>query len=348
MYLSPTLCLLLVYQAEPNSSSGTRLSTVSQNQQSHLIPLPGFKGDRHTPCSPAVVAEPPSPGFKCPYCGLCSIDKFFSKSGCPKSNRDQPRFPYLDMTQLELDEPGRKKYLEDRLEYDTYQMVLHFDRLTLSTRKSIREQGILASDLASSMLSFRAFASGVSQTPLLEEHKSVISSTDSIGQIFLILRDYISFFNYEIIKLVIEELGTGEDRTKLNKYEAAFSAFCQRNVFEIPPHVYGQALTHGKKQNVIVFKYTPTVASTLQAVRWTRFEISKILGIQAYSLQLCSVEKGCLELHFLIPAFMTEHVLVSSVSHSKTLLDIGVRLLTSTPLPLKEDPAETRPEAPSM
>ena len=318
-----------------------------QDQQSHLILLPGFKGDKHTPCSPAAVAEPPSPGFKCPYCGICSIDKFFSNAGCPKSSRDQQRFPYLDISQLEH---VKKEYLEERLAYDTYQMVLHFDRLTLSTRKSIETQGILTRELARCMLSFKAFSSNhsASQTPLLEEHKTDILSSDSIVQTFWIIREYISFFNYEIIKLIIEDLGTGEDRMKLKEYEAAFSEFCQRNVFEIPPHVYGQALTHGKKQNVIVFKYTPNVASTLQAVRWTRFEISKILGIQAYSLQLCSVEKGCLELHFLMPAFMTEHVLASSASHSKALLDIGVRLLTSTPLPLKEEPSEAKPEAPSV
>ena len=298
-------------------------------------------------CSPATEVEPLSPGFKCPYCGLCSIDKFFSSLGCPKTNKDNPKFPYLDMTQLEHDEPGRKEYLEDRLAYDTYQMVVQFDRLTLSTRKSIKNQGVLTRDLASSLLSFRAFASSVNQTPLLQEHQSVILSTDSIAQIFLILREHISFFNYEIIKLVIEDLGTDEDRTKLKEYEAAFSEFCQRNVFEIPPHIYGQALTHGTEHNIIVFKYTPTVASTLQAVRWTRFEISKILGIEPYSLQLCSVEKGCLELHFLIPSFMTEHVLASSEICFKALQDINVQLVTPSPSPLKQNPSGDGLETPS-
>lgn len=341
LHFSLSNILSLVHQPEPNSSGDTLLSTV-QDQQLHLVPLPGFMGSEHTLGSSAIVGDPTtdSPGFECPYCGLCSIDKFFSTIGCPKASSEQSRFPYLDFRQLKHNE---KLNLEERLISDTKQMILRFGRLTRSAKRSFEKNGVSVEDVAGSVLCLGAFESDVGQKPLLQEHQSLITNANSLARIFLILTKYTSFFNYEIIQLLIEDLGTDEDKTRMKEYEAAFFEFCQRSVFEIPPHIYGQTLTHGKEHNVIVFKYTPSVATTLQAVRAIRSEIAKVLGLQPFSMQLCCVKKGCLELHFLIPAFMTDYVLASSESCSKALQDIGVRLVSPVSSPHKQNPFQEVP-----
>ncbi len=45
------------------------------------------------------------------------------------------------------------------------------------------------------------------------------------------------------------------------------------------------------------------------------------------ALQLCSVKKGCVELHFLVSAAVAELVFPLSPSQQSALSEIGVRLL---------------------
>lgn len=262
-------------------------------------------------------------GFHCPHCGLCSIDVYFSDTGCPEADTNQPMFPFLDINRLcKVD----RENLQDVLTSETKNMIKSFASLIGCIRKSLEKQEVTVEQLAGSVLNLGAFEAEIGQKPLLEEHKSEIRQARSIASIFLVLSDYTSFFNCEIIEHIIGDIGTDDDKRMLIEYKEMFFSFCKRSVFEVPPHVYGQNPSAENRLKHVAFKYTPSIKHTLLAVRSVRIEISKELGIKPYSLQLCSIKDGCIELNFIVPQFVQGHILkqLAAPDTVENLQKIGV------------------------
>ena len=100
------------------------------------------------------------------------------------------------------------------------------------------------------------------------------------------------------------------------------NAFCQRNVYEIPAKAFSVARQEAKE---FALKCTADTL-TLCDVQELKDRVSEIFGLNYYTLQLCSIREGCVELHFLISAAIADHIFpVSSTQHS-ALSKIGVKV----------------------
>ena len=261
------------------------------------------------------------PGFVCPHCGECSVEEFFSEKGCPKAEQKK-LFPFLDMSALEDD---AKVDLEQRLISDTRKMVFKFADWTLFLKRSLVDRAIPINEIADSVLSLEAFTEDIGHKLLMKEDESTIRKAESIPVIFLTLRAYISFFNYEIMEHLAKHHGSPDDHSMLEEYLTAFNAFCHRSVFEVPPNVYSSKSRTDCK--VFAVKCTERVATTLEGVRGVRGKIADVLGLRACSLQLCSVVKGCMELHFILSTAVANRILPVSPAKQRALNEIGVRVL---------------------
>ena len=261
------------------------------------------------------------PGFVCPNCDECSLEQFFSEKGCPKAEQKK-LFPFLDMSALEDD---AKVDLEQRLISDTRKMVFKFADWTLFLKRSLVDRAIPINEIADSVLSLEAFTEDIGQKLLLKEDENTIRKAESIPVIFLTLRAYISFFNYEIMEHLAKHHGSPNDHSMLEEYVTAFNAFCQRSVFEIPPNVYSSRSRTDCK--VFAVKCTERVSTTLEGVRGVRGKIADVLGLRACSLQLCSVVKGCMELRFILSTAVADRILPVSPAKQLALTEIGVRVL---------------------
>ena len=263
-------------------------------------------------------------GFECPYCKKCSMDQFFSEEGCPQKkqlSKARPLFPYLNTSALPENE---RAVLEMRLKSDTKKMITRFANFTILTRKSIKNRNEPLDEIKDTILSLESFTEGIGVKLLQPQDKVEIRGADTISKVFIVLRSYISFFNYQIIEHLIEHHGSDEDHQRLEEYLNAFEAFCQRNVFEIPPNIFCNSQEIGKK---LVFKCTDGV-STLEGVNELKERVAEVFGLQPFALQLCSIEKGCVELHFLIPSAVADCILPVSPLQYSSLGDLGVRVLT--------------------
>ena len=258
------------------------------------------------------------PGFVCPNCGECTLEQFFSEKGCPKVEQ-KTSFPFLDMCALEDD---AKVDLEQRLISDTRKMVFKFADWTLYLKRSLVDRAIPINEIADSVLSLEAFTEDIGQKLLMKEDENAIRKAESIPVIFLTLRAYISFFNYEHLA---KHHGSPNDHSMLEEYVTAFNAFCQRSVFEVPPNVYSSKSRTDCK--VFAVKCTERVATTLKGVRGVRGKVADVLGLTPSSLQLCSVVKGCMELRFLISTAVADRILPVPPAKQRALNEIGVRVL---------------------
>ena len=144
------------------------------------------------------------------------------------------KFPYLDVSSLSENE---KADLEVQLRLDIINIKARFSDFRVAIRDSL-ESRVPLDKIKDSILSLEAFTDGIGVKVLDPEDEKKIEMADSMSKIFMTLRTYISFFNYEIIEWLISQYGTNDDKKMLQEYCQALDAFSQRNVYEIPPRAY--------------------------------------------------------------------------------------------------------------
>ena len=265
-----------------------------------------------------------SSGFLCPYCGKCTVEQFFSEEGCP-NKKPSPLFPNLDMSKLS---ESQRASLEMQLSSDTRHMITKFAKFSVSIRDSLDAGEVPLDKIIDTVLSLEAFTEGIGVNILDPQDQKEIRAATSVARVFTILRSYISFFNYEIIEHLIQCHGSTEDNKKLEEYLNAFNTFCQRSVFEVPPSVFCNSNQPSGK--VFAFKCTePSRLARLEDVLSVKERIAKIVGLKPLALQLCWIKKGCVELHFLIRAAVSDHIVQIPPSQLSALSKIGVNFLST-------------------
>ena len=232
-------------------------------------------------------------------------------------------FPHLDTSSLDEDS---KIKLEVQLERDTQKMIFTFSAFTLLIQRSFENRQISLDQIKDSVLSLDALNNGIGVKVLESEDKQKIENAKNLAQVFITLRDYISFFNYEIVQYLIELLGSPDDQTQLHEYCSALDQFCKRNVFEVPAEAFSSK-SRNKTAKVLVLKCTERVA-TLEYVKRLTQRIAEALGLQGAALQLCSVRQGCLELHFLITVAVAKRIYPVSPTVQTALSVMRVKVLT--------------------
>ena len=166
-----------------------------------------------------------------------------------------------------------------------------------------------------------------SQKPALQTFFQELRSARSIEDILFIIRDYLSFFNYRVIKHIVDGLGTEQDRAKLQNYEKEFNEYSKRRVYECPPQ-------YGCKSNAdhvdLVLKVDSVYEEfTVKELKKFECRLSQIFCVTPQSvLRLCRVEEGCLKLIFQVPSFVQEKIFPLSREQERALAAEGVIRLT--------------------
>ena len=248
-----------------------------------------------------------------------SSDDSFHSTTEPDQVSLQREFPYLKVSSLSEDE---KVDLVVQLRSETRSIKERFSDFRAAIRNSL-DSRIPLDKIKDTILSLDAFTDGIGLKVLDPEDEKKIEIAESVSKIFMALRSYTSFFNYQIIERLISQYGTSDDKKLLQDYCQALADFCQRNVYEIPPKTYSSPRAEAKE---LVFKCTQDTL-TLHDVQVIREKAARILGLNYSVLQLSTIEEGCVELHFLISAAVADHIFPLSSFQYSSLNEIGVRIL---------------------
>ncbi len=270
--------------------------------------------------------------FICPFCKECTLERFFSEEGCPHGTRsiegNSKLFPYMDVKGLEEDAVID---LQQRLISDTKDILTKFADFSIFIRESLERQNVPLEKIKDSILSLEAFREDNGVKVLDVENQAKLFGASSVSEVFSILRisNYLSFFNYHLLEHLVKHHGCSDDDHKLLKeYQRDLHAFCQRNIFQIPPLVYSSGYIVPPKAKLFALKCTAGV-ETLEGVQALQNKVAKVFDLRFSALRLCSIKKGCVELHFMISAAVAEHILPVSHGQHLALREIGVRLLVS-------------------
>ena len=259
-------------------------------------------------------------------CGKCTFFSFIER-GCPTPNPSASSFPYLNVSELTNEQ---QQELRGRLRSESQKIMIQFQKLVSATIKSLKRQQVPLDDLVSQVMAFGAFdpVFKESQVPVFYHYLKYLKTADTIPKIFLVLNDYFSFFNYHIVEHIIEEFGTEEDRTNLQKYKDDFNQYAKRRIFECLPE-FGP-VSDADHADIFVKVDSHYENYTVAEIEGFRQKLNEILHLSSKGiLRLCRIDKGCFQLMFQVPSFVQQEIFPLSREQENVLAALGVIKLTS-------------------
>ena len=315
-------------KAEKSEGQATQLKY--QSRQSHATSAPDLEtlATSTARCS-SSTSPPPSEGSQKPPfgcgCGKCTFFSFIEK-GCPTPIPSASSFPYLDLSGLTHEQ---QEELRGRLRFESREIMMRFQELVSATIKSLIRRSVPLDKLVSHVMTSGAFDPVFKepQMPLFQYCFKELKTADTIPKIFLVLKDYFSFFNYDIIEHIIKMLGTEEDKVNLQTYKSTFNRYAKRRIYECGPHFGPVSDTdHGDVFVKVDSRYDNY---TVEEIKGFCNKLSETLRVSSEgALRLCRIEKGCLKLTFQVPSFVQQRTFPLSRDQEGTLEAEGVIKLT--------------------
>ena len=145
-------------------------------------------------------------------------------------------FPCLDVKELTKE---KQKELHQRLYIESVEMMKKFQNLFSEVTKSLKERAISKSSILCHLVGLGQLKPVYEDPPLpvfrCQLHE--LRRARDIDDIMLVIGDYCSFFNFQVIEQIVEKLGTDHDKENLSKYRKDFNKYAMRKVFECPSEV---------------------------------------------------------------------------------------------------------------
>ena len=168
-----------------------------------------------------------------------------------------------------------------RLKMESNEIRRRFALVVDRARESLEKQKLISEDL-------KILIKHAEENKLYE----IFEQNRTIKALFLALFDHWSFFDYEILWLIISRFCT-ELRREMEDYIAEFKIYCQRRLCEIPVDVFK---TRPDDTNNLYVKCDKTFDKiTLEEAKELELRLSKLLDTELYLLR---VEEGCVQLVF--------------------------------------------------
>ena len=291
---SPTTCTTR-YSAPPSKSQ----ESVQKKLQLHTETEPD--GGSTSPSPSEGSQKPP---FGC-GCGKCTFYSFLDR-GCPTPIPSASSFPYLNVSGLTHEE---QQELRGRLRSESQQIMIKFQKLVSATVKSFQERCVPLDNLVSHVMSLGAFdpVFKESQVPVFHHRFEELKAADTVPKVFMVLNNYFSFFNYHILKHIIEELGTEKDKERLKTYTEDFNQYAKRRIFECPSELGPES--DAGHTDIFVKLDVEHENFTVAEIELFRHKLSEIVHISSQGiLCLCRIDKGCFELIFQVPSFVQQKI----------------------------------------
>ena len=254
--------------------------------------------------------------FLCPYCENCSIEQYLSEEGCPKAT-GKTLFPYLDTPNLSEED---RAVLEFNLISATKDLKLLFTKTDT----------YIAKNLCADVTVVKNFALDLVRDMEQEDNEAKLEAATTISEIILSLHPYKSFLNYEIIENIANEFGTPDICDEMQKYVAAFNDFCKRSAYELPVNVLPKKVNK-RKEKILSVKLTKRGVASIRDIVSVQLNMATILGVKTWSLKICSIEKGCVCVRFLVPEAVMIKILSLFLDKKNALRDAGISIGIAVP-----------------
>ena len=232
-----------------------------------------------------IFSLPPSLSVAFHRSFSCDLDNI----PCQKSSFNFPN-PIVQYCDLDEDD---KEDLHAQMNELTKQIDIEFEKLLKNVLKSFRDSEDVDRD---SLVLTLVKKEGVFQEEEFAGEKTIFDVLKTI-------KPYCSYFNYDIIEVLVEVHGSDQTKSYLQEYIQAFAEYCK--AMPCTEEICGSEDTTSKRSK-LHFKLDYDQQLKPDAVRMIKSKIARHLGIRPSALYLCRIKNGCIELEFLIPDFILQ------------------------------------------
>lgn len=250
------------------------------------------------------------------YCDeKCSSIEIVSRR-CPQDTSSQ--FPCLAAEYLDDDD---KDILRGHLQSQFRKISMKYANLISLVIQSLTQREITPAKLVETLIGLEGFIPLKKECRLLQDRLEEMNAAKSIADIFIILKNYSSVYNHEIIEHIVDKLGANKDKRELDKYKEHFKNYCRCNIFECPmPSRRKKSPKHAD----LVLKIESMKEYTVEAIQLFRSQLIELLKLTRYTLNLDDIQKGCLQVTFLFPRFLKTHIFPLNADQKQGLRGLNV------------------------
>ena len=222
----------------------------------------------------------------------------------------------------------RDEEYKDRLrvlEKESNEMDLKFNQLTSGIFKSLKARNI-------SKVEFLPYLMGLnimqptyqgSTEVVFRKRRRELMECPTIDEVWWIVSDYFSFFNYKLLEQIVSNLGTKEDKESVATYKQEFHIYAKRLLSECPSQ-FGSRSKEDDCKDLTVKLDSSYDDCTLCYLEELENKLSDILQLEYGVMRLCHVLPGCYELTFQVPSFVESAVFPLSSDQEVALKTLGV------------------------
>ena len=239
---------------------------------------------------------------------------------------DCQNMPTLTFQRLNLDgmNEEKKKQFYQKLYSESVGMMFKFQKLFSLTKKSLKERNISCQQISNHVECLGSLKPAFkdSDLPVFRHQIPRLQQAPTVDEAMSVISGYCSFFNFHILELIIDELGSDKDSANLSKYKDDFSEYAKRHVFECPSEVGTE--TDGDAKMFVTLDETYENCS-LSALHLFTSRLQEILKLSPGSgLKLCQIEPGSLKLTFQLPFSVLQDTFPLSSEQEAALAGLGV------------------------
>lgn len=171
--------------------------------------------------------------------------------------------------------------------------------------------------------------------PIVKNEAGVLGQEDNLHQVdqylelFSILRDYWSWYNYDLLKHLISTFGNEELKKELHGYEKRFKHYFKKRkqvkMLPLSQDNFPFGDDSRKETKILLVKVDETWDEiSLAWVRTVHHKIASILDVPMHTLYLSSVTRGCIQLKFFFLHSNAEQLIHLASSTKETLQKNGI------------------------
>lgn len=188
-----------------------------------------------------------------------------------------------------------KEHLRRRLYSESVEMMYKFQKLFSATIKSLKERKITVKEVLNHIGCLVAIKP-VYKDSKLGQLRCELPKAETIDDVMSIVREYSSFFNYQILEDIINHLGGEKDIKNLATYLQEFTEYAKKRVYECPYEVKVGQLNEAGHLNMFVILDKTYNNCTISSLNNFQGKLAKILNVSPEMVILCMMDPGGLQL----------------------------------------------------
>ena len=212
------------------------------------------------------------------------------------------------------------------LQHESDEIERKFAKLVANMYQSLISRNVSKESLVACLMGFSCLTKvfiDPEMSRFRKHRRQFEDPSTTVTKVWNIIGDYFSFFDYDILELIADTLGTDEDKQNMTGYKEDFLVYASRRLFiEIP----SENDLSPSKWKVLMFVIIDSSYDDCEIGHLKRLQtnLSKIFNLSEGILQLRRVRKGSVQLVFEIPDFIANKIFPLSPDQESALQELGV------------------------